>query len=81
MRFTKTIGSSVGADVSRPSPMYRPLMDTLNSIALHLLREIPHRRGESGGGWSGGPLWSPAVPQRDEDPLQCVPTVLVVRLV
>jgi hypothetical protein len=60
MVFNKLIGSSVGADLSRPSPIYRPLMDTLNSTALNPSGEMP----PVGAGvvWSGvGTLASPLV--------------------
>ncbi len=30
--------------------------------------KYPSRRGESGVGWLGGPLWSPVVPLEDADP-------------
>jgi hypothetical protein len=32
----------------------------------NLLVKDPSRRGEGGVQWSGGPLWSPAVPYRME---------------
>jgi hypothetical protein len=38
----------------------------LGSASLRV--NSPSRRGEGGGEWLGGPLWSPAVPRKDADP-------------